>query len=244
MLQAPGFAAAVLGVSVAVVLLSRATQRALTPDPGGGAWLGEDLHVSTADLYLNVVITQLVVVAAIGAIVWLTTVPRDALGPAVNGWHVVGGIALGVVLYLANAASVRLLDRLAVSYSEDLRGALAPASPAGWVILLVVVLPVIAAAEELLFRAALIGGLAAGLGVSPWALIVVSAALFAIGHGIQGAGGVVVTGALGVVLGVAFVATSSLLFVVVAHYVVNVLEFVIHEGIGIDSATTRRAPAD
>jgi uncharacterized membrane protein len=36
------------------------------------------------------------------------------------------------------------------------------------------------------------------------------------------------------VLGAAYVLTGSLLAVVVAHYLVNALEFVVHEGLGIE----------
>ena len=93
-------------------------------------------------------------------------------------------------------------------------------------------LPVIAAFEELLFRAALVGGFAAGFGVSPWPLAVLSSAAFAAGHGAQGRLGVAVTGLLGFVLAAAFVLTESLLVVVVAHYVVNAVEFGLAEGLG------------
>jgi membrane protease YdiL (CAAX protease family) len=43
-----------------------------------------------------------------------------------------------------------------------------------------------------------------------------------------------VTGALGFVLAAAFVVTGSLLSVIVAHYLVNALEFVVHEGLGVE----------
>jgi membrane protease YdiL (CAAX protease family) len=129
-----------------------------------------------------------------------------------------------------------VLDSTGVDYSESLRAHLAPESLRGWVVLLGVVLPIIAGFEELLFRAALVGVLAAGFGVSPWALAVASSVAFAVGHGAQGPGGVAVTGVLGFALAAAFVLTGSLLVVVVAHYLINALEFVIHEGLGIEWA--------
>jgi membrane protease YdiL (CAAX protease family) len=96
-------------------------------------------------------------------------------------------------------------------------------------VLLVVVLPLVAGFEELLFRAALVGGLAAGFGVSPWPLAVLSSAAFALGHGAQGRVGMVVTGVLGFALAALFVVTESLPAVVVAHYLVNALEFAVNE---------------
>ncbi len=232
MLPVPGFAIATGVIAIAVVALAHASQRNLTPDPDGGAWLGEDYFVGPRELYLNVIGTQLLVVGALLLVVWLSELPWTALGTAGGTGTVIIGVGLGVILYLANEASITLFDRFGIGYSEALRGALAPSSIAGWAVLLLIVLPVIATAEELLFRAALIGGLEASLGVSPWLLVLVSSVLFAVGHGIQGMGGILVTGTLGIVLGVAYVLSGSLLLVVVAHYVINALEFIVNEGIG------------
>lgn len=233
---APGFAVGIFVLTVAVVLLAIVSQRSLTPDPDGGAVIGEDTPVGIGQLYLNVVFSQLLVAGGVFVLVWASAVPWRALGTVVDADLLVTvllGIALGIGLYLANEASVLVFDRLGIGYSDALRGALAPSSIGGWALLLIVVLPVIAGVEELLFRAALIGGLEASLGISPWILVVLSAVFFAVGHGIQGMGGVLVTGTLGLILGLAFVLTNSLLLVIVAHYVVNALEFVIHEALDI-----------
>jgi membrane protease YdiL (CAAX protease family) len=64
-------------------------------------------------------------------------------------------------------------------------------------------------------------------------MVAVSSVAFALGHGAQGRVGVVVTGALGAGLGALFVLTDSLLAVVVAHYLVNALELVVHAGLGV-----------
>jgi membrane protease YdiL (CAAX protease family) len=44
-----------------------------------------------------------------------------------------------------------------------------------------------------------------------------------------------VTGLLGFALAVTFVLTGSLLAVIVAHYLVNALEFIVHEGLDVGS---------
>jgi hypothetical protein len=44
---------------------------------------------------------------------------------------------------------------------------------------------------------------------------------------------VAVTGALGLGLAAGFVFTGSFVVVVVAHYVINALEFLVHEGVGL-----------
>jgi membrane protease YdiL (CAAX protease family) len=210
--------------------------------------------LSTGTLLVNVVITQGLFLSVLVLGLWWTEVSASAIGlaapgtpvPALSltsmGWGPAAlglGTALGTALYVFNQLGAALGDRVGIDSSTNLREALAPATTRGWAGLLGVVLPVVAIFEELLFRGVLIGGLAiagveTGIAVSPWLLVGLSAVAFALGHGAQGRGGIVVTGALGGVLGAAFVLTWSLPLVIVAHYVVNALEFAIHEGLGID----------
>ena len=90
----------------------------------------------------------------------------------------------------------------------------------------------IALVEEFLFRAAAVGA-ASSLAGGAWALAAVSSLAFALGHGAQGRAGVAVTGALGFVLAAGFILSGSFLVVVVAHYVVNALEFLAHEWLSL-----------
>lgn len=186
---------------------------------------------STPLLLANVLATHGVLAVVLLAAAWLTAVPPDALGLEVPSTSSIAiGGALGLVLAVANEAGARVADRLGFEPDDRLRDVLAPDTVAGWTGLLLVGLPVIAGAEELLFRGVLIGGLSSGLGWSIPLLIGLSSAVFGLGHGLQGPGGVLVTALLGAVLGVAFVTTGSLAVVVVAHYTVNAAEFLAHEG--------------
>jgi len=193
---------------------------------------------STPSLLANVAVSQGLFGALLLVGAWYAEIPAWAFGagPGTADLPAVAvGIGLGVALYAANEAGAAVGSRFGFELGDGrrLRGALAPDTPVGWALLLVVVLPVIAGFEEVLFRGALVGVVAAGYGVSPWVLAVVASGAFAVGHGAQGRLGVVVTGALGFVLAAAFVVTGSLLTVVVAHYLVNALEFVVHEGLGV-----------
>jgi uncharacterized protein len=192
----------------------------------------------TAGLLLaNVALSQGVLLGVLLAAAWYTQVPLAALGITTGLTTTAAltlGVGLGFVLYLSSELGGATTDRLGFEYDEGLRGLLAPDSMGGWAVLLGIVLPVIAVFEEFLFRAALIGAVSAGYGVSPWLLAVLSSILFAMGHGAQGRTGIVVTGLLGFALAAAFVLTESLLVVVLAHYLVNALEFVVHEGLGIE----------
>ncbi|ARS90309.1 CPBP family intramembrane glutamic endopeptidase [Natrarchaeobaculum aegyptiacum] len=197
-------------------------------------------EVSTAMLLANVAASQgLFALVLIGAALY-TGVPASALGLEFS-WAaleagLVLGTAAGLVLYVANEIGASLATRFGFDHDEQLREMLAPDSGRGWALLLGGVLPIIAIFEELLFRAALIGVLWAGFGIDPWLLAVASSIAFALGHGMQGSVGVVVTGLLGFVLAAIFVVTGSLLVVIVAHYWINALEFVVHEGLDLEWA--------
>jgi len=189
-------------------------------------------------LLLNVVVTHgglgLLVLGAAG----LTGVPLVALGigptSASTGiLAVAGGLVLGGLLAGANAAMAATLEQLGIEHSEALRAAMAPRTTGGWILLLGAILPLVAVFEELFFRAVLIGAAAAATGLSPWLFVVPSTVAFAAGHGLQGRGGLLVTGVLGIVLGAAFVLTNSLLLVVLAHYVINAVEFLARELVGV-----------
>ncbi|MCU4925306.1 CPBP family intramembrane metalloprotease [Halobacteria archaeon AArc-dxtr1] len=197
--------------------------------------------LSTAELLANVALSQgLFAVVLIGAAIY-ADIPAEAFGIEVSSAYVVSGLllgtAIGIALYLANEIGAAGATWLGFDHDETLREMLAPESRAGWLVLLIVVLPLIAFFEELLFRAALIGVLSAGFDLSPFVLAVVSSIAFGLGHGIQGSVGVLVTAALGFVLALVFIATGSLLVVVVAHYLINAFEFVVHEGLGLEWAS-------
>ena len=202
-----------------------------------------DPEFSTGALLVNVALSQGLFGSLLLAAAWYTAVPASAFGidpaPLSTGWPALAvGVAAGVALYGANEVAASALDRAGVESNEELRELLAPDSTVGWVVLLGAVLPVIAAFEEFLFRAAVVGAVSTGFAVSPWAMAVVSTAAFALGHGMQGPGGVVVTGTLGFVLAALFIVTGSFLVVVVAHYLVNALEFVVHEGLDANRGLT------
>jgi len=200
---------------------------------------GSVQELSTASLLANVAVSQGVFGVLLLAGAWYAEIPAWAFGVAAEAVSVRAlaiGVGLGLALYAANEAGAAVGAQFGLGEGERLRSALAPDTLLGWAVLLLVVLPIIAGFEELLFRGALVGVIAAGYDVSPWVMAVVSSGAFALGHGAQGRLGVLVTGTLGFVLAAAFVATGSLLVVVVAHYLVNALEFVVHEGLGVEWA--------
>lgn len=230
------------------------TQRARSPSesatgPGSGAHTDrrprqelDPQSLSAGELLANVALSQgLFAGVLLGAVVY-TGIPVSALGVefsvAYLSQGLAWGIAIGLVLYAANEIGAAAATHVGFDHDEQLRTLLAPDTTRQWLMLLAFVLPLIAGFEELLFRAALIGALSTGFGLDPWLLAVVSSIAFALGHGMQGSVGILVTGLLGFVLAAIFVVTGSFLVVVVAHYLINALEFVVHEGLEFDWAET------
>ena len=188
--------------------------------------------LSTPALLANVVGTQGLFAVILLAVAWYTEIPAWAFGLAADARSIAAvgvGMLVGVVFYILSEATVRVGRRYGMEPPTALREALAPETPAGWIVLFAVVLPVIAGFEELLFRGALIGVVHAGFEVPVWLLAVGSSVVFGLGHGAQGRVGILVTGLLGLGLAAVFIWTGNLLVVIVAHYVINALEFAVHE---------------
>ncbi|QLH84997.1 CPBP family intramembrane metalloprotease [Halosimplex pelagicum] len=189
-------------------------------------------------LLLNVALTQGLFGAILAGGAWYFGVPLDVLGVSGDALStglpaLLVGVVFGVVLWVGNELASGLAASSGADYDEGLRELLAPEGVRGWGLLLGATLPTIAVVEEFVFRAAVVGAVTPVAGTSPWVLAVVSSVAFALGHGAQGRVGVLVTGGLGFALAAGFVLTESLLVVVVAHYLVNALEFLAHEGFGL-----------
>jgi len=231
-----------LALAVLVVLLvvltytsAQVLQDAVGPQSAGDATTHsnqETLTLTTRSLWANVVATQALFGVVLVAIAWQTGVPAAAFGVAVEALStaaVATGLAVGVVFFALSELLLREFGRLGAEPPTALREALAAETLGGWIVLLGVVLPVIAIFEELLFRGAMIGALSVGFDIPVWLLALVSSAAFGLGHSAQRRVGMLVTGLLGVGLAGVFVWTESLVVVIVAHYVINALEFVVHE---------------
>jgi membrane protease YdiL (CAAX protease family) len=214
------FAGVVVLVTVGIVALARAS----------AALVSDDARVmTTGELLANVAVTQGGFGVLVVGAVWLAQIPLDALGVVVPSLGIAAvGVAAGVALYAVNEVLARTLDAAGLGYDEAMREALSPESLAGWAALLLVALPLVAGFEELLFRGALVGALSVGLDVSPWLLAAVSSVAFGTAHSAQGGVGVLLATLLGFALAAVFVLTGNLFVAVVAHYVVNTLEFAVH----------------
>jgi membrane protease YdiL (CAAX protease family) len=228
------FAALTLTVLAVVLFSARASERVIADLTADEPAVSDAPPLSPTALLANVAGSHALFAVVLLAGIWLTDVPVSSLGLGgeLSGLAAVAtGLAVGLALAAANLALGAVID---ADPSAALRELLAPDSSGGWIVLLGLVLPIIAGFEELLFRAVLIGAFSTGFELSPWLLAIASSFAFALGHGAQGRVGVVATGVFGVALASVFVLTGSLLVAVVAHYVVNAVEFAVVEGVGYD----------
>jgi membrane protease YdiL (CAAX protease family) len=138
-------------------------------------------------------------------------------------------IALGALLFLPLTYGIGLVERLLqVAGLSFMKGPPSYLVPTGtWQILLAFVfLVVVAISEEVIFRGYLILRFRALAGNRAAALLL-STAIFSIGHGYEESGGVIAVGILGLVFGLVYLWRGSLLAPMVMHFLQNFIGIVL-----------------
>lgn len=138
-------------------------------------------------------------------------------------------IRLGVLLFppffLGTALLQMLLRALGLTGLTEPPAYLMPAGSLE-VLFSLVFITVVAISEETIFRGYLLLRFQAILR-SPAAALVLSSAVFALGHAYQGSAGVVTVGAMGVLLGMVYLWRGSLIAPVVMHFLQNFVGIVV-----------------
>jgi membrane protease YdiL (CAAX protease family) len=173
-------------------------------------------------------LARFVLIAACVALGSLAGPDSAALGwgiaylPQDLGWGLIAGLLLAAVL----AGSGKVIERRwgAAVYDDRLIRSILPANPQEWAGVILALLPA-AALEELLFRSLPLGGLT--WLASPWWLMWPLALVFGLLHWPQGSWGVIGTTLTAIALSWLFLATGSLWGVLVAHYVINVVQLIL-----------------
>lgn len=157
----------------------------------------------------------------------MSNLPYTQLGWISSGFAC--DLAAGFGVGSAVALVVPLLTHGAVArfgpgvYSPVVVRAVLPRHPREWLLVPLALIPSVFL-EELLFRSLLLGGF--GIFAPPLVLALLWSILFGAMHLPQGALGIVVAAALGLILSGLFLATRSLLAPFIAHYVINLLQLV------------------
>ncbi len=152
----------------------------------------------------------------------LSGVKPSALGWQWANWQTDAllGLAIGLVLAFGFYTATQLLLKLGGGrfYSPSVLEILLPTNRREFWLVLLAFLPAVLV-EELLFRSLLIGGLSPW--IAPLALVLGGGVVFGLVHSPQGVWGMAGGGLAGVIFGLLFMTTGSLVAPLVAHYVAN-----------------------
>jgi membrane protease YdiL (CAAX protease family) len=139
------------------------------------------------------------------------------------GWipeNLSGNLLLGLVLFVPLFTGAGILEAglsaAGLAATSTTPSFLQYQGISGAALALLLVL-VVAIAEETIFRGYLILRLQA-VTSSPWAAVLLSSAIFSIGHGYEGPAGVITTGVIGAVYAVIYLSRRSLVSPIVLHF--------------------------
>jgi membrane protease YdiL (CAAX protease family) len=164
---------------------------------------------------------------------------RNGEAAAELGWTVARGsqeFFLGLALFVPFTFCAGLLERslLAGGFSAPSTPlpALTPARDMTDLVLAVVLVVIVAVAEETIFRGYLILRLKA-ISASPAAAVVLSAVIFSLGHGYEGSAGVVTVGVMGAVFALVYLWRKSLVAPMVMHFLQDFIGIVMLPLLGV-----------
>lgn len=150
-----------------------------------------------------------------------------------HGWREIGlGILLFVPFFFFAQGAERVFQNLGLSVPSG-RGPsfLVPTSPADFVLAIVLVV-VVAISEETMFRGYMIRRLGAITG-SPAISVLLSAVIFALGHGYEGSAGMFTVGTMGIIFAVVYLWRKSLVAPMTMHFVQDFISIVLAPLLGL-----------
>jgi membrane protease YdiL (CAAX protease family) len=149
------------------------------------------------------------------------------------GWKLKGGwsdILLGILVFPVMFFGAVWLERLLVSIGFTVPStptpSLQPKMDVTHLILAVVLVVVVAIAEETIFRGYIILRFRALTGGMGWAALL-SAVVFSLGHGYEGTAGVVTVGAMGLVFALTYMWRKSLVMPMTMHFLQDFMSIVL-----------------
>ncbi len=155
------------------------------------------------------------------------------------GWtfrHIWRDAALGLVLFVPFTLATSYLDQFLQSIGFSAPSTPLPATQAtggvGEIVLGVILVVVVAVAEETIFRGYLILRLRSITTSAFWAVIL-SSFIFSLGHGYEGSSGVVTVGVMGLIFAVLYLWRRSLAAPMVMHFLQDFLGIVLLPLLGL-----------
>ncbi len=182
----------------------------------------------------STILRDLGLVSLILFFMWRNGEPLDWIGwTSREDWK---DIALGVLLFIPVFFGTGLVERVLQAGglstpSTPLPSFLAAKGPAESLLASLLVM-VVAVAEETIFRGYLILRLQAVM-ASPAAAVVLSAAIFSLGHGYEGSAGVVTVGVMGLAFALIYLWRRSLVAPMVIHFLQDFMGIVLLPMLGM-----------
>jgi membrane protease YdiL (CAAX protease family) len=182
------------------------------------------------------ILRDLALVSLILFFLWRNGESIRSLGWTLNHWWL--DVLIGLVLFVPLRLATAYLDSFLQSIGFSAPSTPLPAAPSvsgvGELIFALLLVVVVAISEETIFRGYLMLRFGRILSSARWA-IVLSAFIFALGHGYEGTSGVVTVGVLGVVYAIIYVWRRSLTAPMVLHFLQDFLGIILLPLLGVGS---------
>lgn len=187
--------------------------------------------VGAASFALTAIATMLRDLALVCLIVYFLRrngEPIARIGWSLRNWtqEVSVGLLLFLPMFYGAAAIERALSHVGLSAPQKPLPSLVPGRSAGELALAVILVIVVAFAEETIFRGYLILRLNA-TSRSLLAAVILSTAIFSFGHGYEGTAGVATVGFMGLVFALVYVWRRSLIAPTVMHFLQDFIVIVL-----------------
>ncbi|MCK9275165.1 MAG: CPBP family intramembrane metalloprotease [Syntrophales bacterium] len=180
----------------------------------------------------STVLSDIPLLALVIYFVWHNGEPLYAIGIRLQNWWKEAGIGVLIfipIMYLIGAIQM-LLKKAGLSVPHEAPSFLVP-SGGGEFILAIVFLIVVAVSEEVIFRGYLIRRFFV-ITKNPGVALVLSSAIFALGHGYERSGGMIGAGILGFAFGAVYLWRKNLAAPVVMHFIQNFIGIILVPLIG------------
>jgi membrane protease YdiL (CAAX protease family) len=173
------------------------------------------------------ILRDLALVALVAFFLWRNAERNATIGciPRAIGREMALGVVLFFPMLLLTSGLDRVLRWLGLSSFPPPPG-LQPAATFSQILLAIVLVAVVAVAEEVIFRGYILRRLGA-VTRRPWLAVMLGAMIFAVGHGYEGQAGVITVGFMGLLFGIVAVSRGSLGAPITMHFMQDFLAVVL-----------------
>jgi membrane protease YdiL (CAAX protease family) len=183
---------------------------------------------------VSVILRDLALVSLIVFFIWRNGEPIDRIGWTFkNGWkEAFWGLLLFIPFFYITAIFEHVLQAIGLSTPSTALPSFLTAKGTAESLMAFLLVIVVAVAEETMFRGYLILRFKA-VTASPAAAVVLSAVIFALGHGYEGSAGVVTVGVMGLVFALVYLWRKSLVAPMVMHFLQDFIGIVLLPVLGL-----------